>query len=115
MAINNTFRIKQGDLLPQLRGRFVDKKTGAPQSLEGASLEFHMMDELGILKLTQPALPVLPQTDPDNTGRWYYDWQLGDTDTAGVFQGEVQATFGSKPLTSPNTKNMKIVIFPEIA
>lgn len=116
MGLNTTFRIKQGDLLPQLRGRFFQDKLGTlPQSLEGAALELHVKNSAGAVVITQPALPVLPQTTPENTGWWYYDWQPGDTDVAGTFEGEVQATFGSRPLTGPNTKNFKIIMFPEIA
>ncbi len=110
MAINRKFYIKQNDLLPDLSGQFLDEDTGLPQPLTGAALEFHMKAPDGTVKVNQPA--VITNSDE---GRWKYEWQDGDTDTDGWFEGEVQAIFGGKPLTGPNRRNFTIIIAPEIA
>lgn len=112
---NRTFSIKQGDLLPVLRGRIFDKETGVGQDLTGADLVFHMKNiETGELLVEAPAV-----ADPDqvtNIGWWEYEWQPGDTgpysdpdvDETLSFKGEIQATYGTKPLTSPNTTHFTI-------
>ncbi len=47
-------------------------------------------------------------------GRVSYDWQSGDTDTAGTFYGEIQTTLNSKPLTYPNTRSFLIEVISDL-
>lgn len=116
-TVNKVFRIKQGDLLPILRGRIFDKVTGDAQDLTGATLRFHMKDpDTGDLLVDEAAAVFGDQSDPDDRGWWEYTWQAGDTgpysdpdvDETLVFNGEIQATIGGKPLTAPNDSHFKI-------
>lgn len=112
VTVNTKFYIKQNDLLPDLTGQFLDEITGIPQDLTGATLLFHMKDPVtGTVKINRAASIDGTPTD----GRFRFLWESGDTDTAGTFEGEIQATFGIKPLTGPNRRNFKVVIAPEIA
>jgi hypothetical protein len=125
MAVNTVFYIKQGDLLPRLRGRIFDAVTGDGQDLTGATLEFHMSNaDTGEVLISAPADVDLTvdQTDPAEGGWWIYEWQAGDTgpysepgvDETLTFNGEIQATFAGKPLTSPNNAHFKIKMRNEL-
>jgi hypothetical protein len=122
--VNKTFRIKQGDLLPILRGRIRDRDTGEPQDLSVATLEFHMSSpDTGEVLVTGIALAFGDQNDPDDTGWWEYTWQPGDTgpysdpgvDETLTFNGEIQATISGKPLTAPNDSHFKIKMRNQLA
>jgi hypothetical protein len=119
VTVNKRFNIKQGDLLPVLEGRIIDRETGKGQSLDGATLEFHMKDEEGTVLISAPADIVGDQLVEEEMGYWKYEWQAGDTGPYSaterlIFEGEIQATFAGKPLTGPNTGNFKIIMAPEI-
>lgn len=124
--VNRTFHIKQGDLLPRLRGRIFNPDTGDGQDLTGATLEFHMSDpETGevLIEASAVADPDVDQTDPAEAGWWIYEWQAGDTgpysdpgvDETKTFNGEIEATFAGKPLSSPNTRHFKIKMRNQLA
>lgn len=112
MALNTRFYIKQNDLLPALTGQFQDEATGNPQDLTGATLTFHMTNpETGTVKVNQAASI---DGTPTN-GRFRYNWQAGDTNTAGTFLGEVSAVIAGKTITGPNRTNFRVIITPELA
>jgi hypothetical protein len=102
------FYIKQNDRLPELTGQFLTPE-GDPVNLTGATLRLHM-------QRSEDTLDVAIQVDGEPTnGRFRYAWAAGDTDEAGRFPAEIQATYpGNRPLTSPNRKNITIVITPEL-
>lgn len=122
--VNTTFYIKQGDLLPILRGRIFDEVTGDGQDLTGATLEFHMSDSSSGEVLVSGAAAIDgDQLIEAERGLWRYEWQAGDTgpySEAGVdetltFLGEIEATIGGKPLTAPNKRHFKIKMRNQLA
>jgi hypothetical protein len=119
----STFYIKQGNLLPVLKGRIFDEKTKAGQDLTGAVLEFHMKNADTDEVIIPAGLAVVDgnQLIEEEKGLWRYEWQPGDTGpydpkNAVMFVGEVEATFAGKPLTGPNDRvGFTIIMNPQIA
>lgn len=106
--INTHFYIKQGNLLRDLTGRFIDEETGEPVDLTGCTLEFHMAHPVTGVLLVSAAAAI----DGDPTlGRFRYIWQAGDTDQPpGTYPGEIVATKNGRPLTGPNRQYFRIHI-----
>lgn len=46
----------------------------------------------------------------DSSGNVSYQWQSGDTATAGTFKGEVQVLWGTKPQTFPNDSYFQVIV-----
>jgi len=122
--INKMFKIKQGDLLPTLMGRIFNPVTGDAQDLSTATLEFHMSDpDTGEVLINAVALAFGNQSTDEDRGWWEYTWVLGDTgpysdpgvDETKIFNGEIQATIGGKPLTGPNDSHFKIKMRNQLA
>jgi hypothetical protein len=119
----STFYIKQGDLLPVLRGRIFDEKTKAGQDLTGATLQFHMKnaDTDEVIIAAGVAVVDGNQLIEEEKGMWRYEWQPGDTGPYDpknpvTFTGEVQADFAGKPLTGPNDRpGFRIIMEAQIA
>ncbi len=109
--ISADFYLKRGDLLPALTGTILNTVTGAPLNLTGAVLEFHMRNrQTGAVKIDATATIV---GDP-LVGRFSYAWAGTDTDTAGAYDGEIEATFAGKPLTSPNDAHFTIWVHGDL-
>jgi len=49
------------------------------------------------------------------SGRVTYDWQLGDTDTAGTYFAEVQTIVDGEQLTYPNTRQFLVEVIADLA
>jgi hypothetical protein len=68
--------------------------------------------------MTTPKVNAAAAIDVDqvaNKGKVSYTWVGTDTDTAGVYEAEWQATFaGSKPMTFPNDGHMVIRITDDL-
>jgi hypothetical protein len=44
-----------------------------------------------------------------------YDWETVDTDTAGIFEGEWEVTFGDgKQITFPNWRHLLVMVRGEV-
>lgn len=112
IQVNLTAYMRQNDLLPPLRGQLLNAETGAPQDLTGASaVVLHLRNKaLQTIKINAAVV-----VESAKQGRWRYDWTGSDTDTAGEFEGEIQATFAGKPLTGPTQGVFTVTIAPEIA
>jgi hypothetical protein len=103
------FSLKQNDTSPSLQATLKDAAQN-PVDLEGATVKLHMKSAEGILKVNA-AMTVVDQ----NNGIIQYDWQSGDTDTAGTYYVEFQVTYADSSVeTFPNDGNKIIVIRPEL-
>ncbi len=106
----STFYIKQGNLSPSLRFQFVDEGTGAPTSLTGWTLAFHMRRVAD----SQVVIDRSAVVDADPLyGR--FDWATGDTSVPGTYEAEVKGTPpNNRPLTAPNQRHVTVEIVPAI-
>lgn len=103
------FNIKQNDTSPSLQATLKDA-SGTAISLTGATVRFHLKSLDGVVKV-DAAMTV---TDADN-GVIQYDWDAGDTDTAGSYYAEFEVTYNDGSIeTFPNNQNLAIQIRPEL-
>lgn len=49
------------------------------------------------------------------SGRITYDWQSGDTSTPGTYITETETTIGGKPLSYPNTRQLRVEVISSLA
>lgn len=105
------FKITQNDLYPAISGVCKDDD-GNLVDLTGASVKFHMKEPgSDVVKVNANGSVIGSETD----GRVAYQWEVGDTDTSGNFQGEFEVTHSDgKPETFPSDP-LEIYIRPEIA
>ena len=106
-----TFYIKQNDTSPSLRATLKDGDNIAID-LTGATVRFHMKSlEDKTVVVDADATIVSPSVN----GIVQYDWDNGDTATAGSYQGEFEVTLaGGAVETFPNNTNISISIKPEL-
>lgn len=104
-----TFTIKQNDTVPALEAQLLDAD-GKPVNLDMCGVRFHMRDGYGKKEINRPATIM----DVEQ-GRIRVDWQVGDTDTTGIFKCEFQITFtDSTILTVPNDGYFLVYIVEEL-
>lgn len=103
------FYIKQNDTSPSVQAALTDANNQAI-SLVGASVQFHMEDIEGNLKVNS-AMTITN----DIGGIVQYDWVSGDTDTVGTYYVEFEVTyFDGSVETFPNNNKEVIIIRPEL-
>lgn len=103
-----TFYIKRNDHRPPIEAA-LKQANGAPINLEHATVKFIMSNDAGI-KVEAPA-----QIIDATNGVVKYDWQEGDTDTAGSYQAEFEITFQDEDLmTVPNAEYIIITILSDL-
>lgn len=103
------FYIKQNDTSPSIQAALKDA-SGTAINLTGASVQFHMEDVTGTLKV-DAAMTV---TDASN-GVVQYDWVSGDTNTVGTYYVEFEVTYADSSIeTFPNNNKEVIIIRPEL-
>ena len=103
------FSIKQNDTSPSLQATLKDA-TLAPIDLTGATVMLHMKGVDGTIKVDQE----MSITDA-TAGVVQYDWQSGDTDTAGTYYVEFEATYADDSIeTFPNTGSLALVVTKEL-
>lgn len=105
------FKIKQNDLSRSLIWR---PKATTESDFTGATLVFNMRAAGGgATKISRASATI----GSDTKGTFFqYDWVSGDTDTAGDFEGEFEATLaGGNPETYPNADYIDIEIMDDIA
>jgi len=103
------FNIKQNDTSPSLQATLKDANNNRI-SLAGATVRFHLKALDGTIKV-DAAMTI---TD-DTGGVVQYDWQAGDTDTAGSYYAEIEVTYNDGAVeTFPNNQNLAISIRPEL-
>ncbi len=100
------FLIKQNDLAPSIVGNLKAAGGNAKNLSDATSVVFKMGTSTGTLKVSETITPF----DAAN-GVCVYDWQEGDTDTAGTFFAEFEVTNanGTKE-TFPNDKPLTITV-----
>jgi hypothetical protein len=107
-AVVPDFTIKRGDRLPSIEAVLKDAaNTIADLSGVGVSVRFLMTArDAGVAPLNAPAVIV-----NGAAGRVRYDWQVGDTQTVGVYYAEFEVTFLSgKKETFPNARHLVVLV-----
>ena len=105
------FRIKRGDLKPRLEVILTDADGNPVPIPSGASVEFHMrLPDSAVLKVNAAAV-----VDDAPGGAAAYNWAVGDTDTEGDYLGEFEVTDVASPMTFPNSRNLVISVFADLA
>lgn len=105
----NTYYMKRHDLLPSITATLKDS-AGTAVSLTGYTVKFHMWIEGQTAKVNAAAVVVTPAS-----GTVRYDWTGTDTDTAGEYACEWEATetSTSKTVTFPNYENDVVIILED--
>ncbi len=110
------FFIKQGDLVPHLAETLEDD-TFAAVDLTSANVRFKMRKIDATSLITNASANILQVGDGSDgsKGDVSYTWSAGDTDEAGLYQGEWEVTFtGGAVETFPNAGFTLIRITPEL-
>jgi uncharacterized protein YfaS (alpha-2-macroglobulin family) len=103
------FTIKQSDTSPSLRAT-LQNANGTAINLTSATVRFHMKSLDGTVVLDKAMTVTTPLS-----GIVTYNWQTGDTATAGTYFAEFEVTYADLSIeTFPNTGNLPIVITPEL-
>lgn len=104
-----TFLIKQNDTSPAIEYALEP----ASVILTGATVVFNMRAWNGDVKINRQPASITTDTV---TPTVQYDWQIGDTDTAGVFQAEFEVTYWDLSVeTFPNDGYILIKVGDDIA
>lgn len=96
------FKIKRGDTSPALVFEILPRTI----LLTGATVVFNMQNEDGDIVINRAAAEVLDDGDGTEDGNpsVRYPWQVGDTASAGDFQGEFEVTYADAAIeTFPNS------------
>jgi len=113
MAVEK-FHIKKNDLEPSLRVQLLDGTSPITTLDDADSMRILIRNRKLGLKVDQPVTPVSPQTG-DNIGWVEYAWVLGDTDTAGEFNAEVEVTWpGARPQTFPADGYFTVIVTKDL-
>ena len=94
-----TFIITSGDTAPVLRATLLDKNgDGVPLTAQNI-IKFIMRQDFYFDRKTEQVLvqdatniSIAPQNEPNNKGKFQYNWQEGDTDCPGSYCGLFQIT-----------------------
>ncbi len=104
------YRMKQNDLAPALDIQLLDGGEALDLS-QAIGAKFIMRDRTGVK--VSAAMSIRDQTQYKGVVR--YQWVLGDTDTAGVFDAEVEITWPpNNPQTFPGYQYMKVEISKDL-
>ena len=105
------FVIKQNDTSPDIKAILKDAEENAID-LWGATVKFHLSDYPGE-KVIINSIATIEEAE---NGEVKYNWQSGDTETAGRYKAEFQVDFTNGRIeTFPNQGFLEIEIFKELA
>ena len=99
------FVMKEGDLAPSLTAALRDHDD-QPVNLTGATVTFRMRRRNATANVVDAAATVVTAA----SGTVRYDWVAGDTDVAGLYDGEFVAELPSGRETFPNDRFISIKI-----
>lgn len=100
------FFIKQNDTSPALRATLKDSN-GNIQNISGATITFQMRSASSSTYKINGSASIADA----GGGVVEYEWQSGDTDTAGFYQAEFEVTyFDGKKETFPNVGNIYVEV-----
>ena len=104
--------VKQGDLRPPLVLTCLDGTTGVDLT---AATEVRV--RIAASTSAEPIVDAACVVDDqlDSPGQVHYDWQAGDTDTAGTYLVEVEVMWPGGPQTFPAKGYGKLVIGDDLA
>jgi hypothetical protein len=110
---HSKFYIKQNDTGPALEGICRDG-FGAPVPLDGATVVFNMrLKPAGAVKISGGTMGAVGSAAD---GRQKYSWSASDTNTAGTYEGEVQATLSNGLIrTFPPDGYFEIIVTDDVA
>ncbi len=116
---STSFHITENDTAPPIEATL---KAGTPAvavDIQNASVEFHMLDSTGTVKVNAAGNVDQVGDGSDGTkGDVSYDWDgaAGDTDTPGKFKAEWQVTFADSTIrTFPTPGVTNILVHGELA
>ena len=108
---NGEVKMKRGDTAPPFLGTLTDA-VGDPVNLSGASARL-LVRETRTRAVKVDAACLIPSP---LEGSIRYDWTAADTDRAGVYDLEVQVTYGDGSVeTFPNGGWVRLQILADIA
>jgi len=94
--------MKKNDLLPLMELTLEDADGAVDLSgATSAKLLMILKGDLGKSPKVDAAVAI-DADQTNNKGKVVYTWVEGDTDTVGIYYGEVEVLYGTKPLTFPN-------------
>jgi len=106
--MNNKFFIKQGDLMPGLQAYLSHRNTGPIELQAGDIIKFIMTPRNNRQEIIIEKLATIID---EEQGLVQYEWEQGDTDIAGEYQGEFLLLLnGTVPIRFPNNGYFHIVI-----
>ena len=110
---HTTIELKQNDTSPALEGIIRDG-FGSPIDITGATVVLNMRLKPGsTVKISAGSMGAVGSAV---NGRVKYNWTASDTDTAGIYEAEIQATFSNgKIRTIPGKGYFEVNITDDIA
>lgn len=104
------WRTKTGDTSPAIEYYLQDYDL-EPINLIDASVKFQMKEANSDTVLIDSSATIVDE----NEGRVKYEWQEGDTDTAGNYHAEWEVTYSDGTIeTFPKEKNIIVTIIEDI-
>jgi len=108
--MDDSFYIKEGDTSPALRYTLAP----APIDLTGATARFSMRVRGQITPMINRVAATI--VSPTTGGVVQYDWQAGDTATAGFYDAEFEVTYADASVeTFPNRGFIPVLIDGDIS
>ena len=107
-----TFYIKQNDTAPSIQAVLTDSNGKARSMANASQVRLHMSTEGGTNVISNGIGSVVNATK----GIVAYEWNAGDTATAGIHDAEFQITYVNGQVeTFPNNSYIKVVVKEELA
>lgn len=107
--MSDTFYIKRGDTRASLLYELFPEST----DLTGATVRFSMRPLNGVAVIDRAAAAIVT---PTGTPSVRYDWQPGDTATAGAFEAEFEVTYADGGVqTFPNVGFIPVRIGADVS